>query len=91
MSKCTKIERHFSLNNRDIKQVDKLELASHGQPYDLSNFDYKFSRMLKNTNDKVLQQWLSKICDILIAVRALCVINKNCAMRRIEVFIFYLY
>ncbi|XP_014484361.1 PREDICTED: dynein heavy chain 7, axonemal-like [Dinoponera quadriceps] len=51
----------------DIKQVDKLELASFGQSYDLSNFAYKFSKMLKSTNDKVLHQWLSKICDILAA------------------------
>ncbi|XP_032686024.1 dynein heavy chain 7, axonemal-like isoform X4 [Odontomachus brunneus] len=51
----------------NIKQVDKRELASHGQPYDLPSFEYKFSRMLRSTNDKVLQQWLSKICDILVA------------------------
>ncbi|XP_025152591.1 dynein heavy chain 7, axonemal-like [Harpegnathos saltator] len=51
----------------DIKQVDKLELASFGKSYDLPSFDYKFSRMLRSTNDKVLQQWLSRICDILVA------------------------
>lgn len=55
-------------NCREIKQVNVQELASYGQPYDLSSFDYIVSKTARKTNDD-LKQWLLTICDILLAVR----------------------
>ncbi|RLU26562.1 hypothetical protein DMN91_000358 [Ooceraea biroi] len=50
-----------------VKQVDKQELASYGKSYDLSSFDFQFSRILRSTNDDLLKRWLPKICNILLA------------------------
>lgn len=43
----------------------------YGQSYDLSKFDYKFLKILKDTSDDLLKRWLPKICNILLAVRNL--------------------
>ncbi|KAG5343357.1 DYH7 protein, partial [Acromyrmex heyeri] len=50
----------------EVRQVDIQELASYRQPYDLSKFDYKFLRILKDTSDDLLKRWLPKICNILL-------------------------
>ncbi|KAL6428106.1 hypothetical protein ACFW04_008466 [Cataglyphis niger] len=49
-----------------LKQIDKKELASYRQPYDLSAFDHKVMTVLRNTSDILLNQWLPKICNILL-------------------------
>ncbi|XP_011702284.1 PREDICTED: dynein heavy chain 7, axonemal-like isoform X3 [Wasmannia auropunctata] len=50
----------------EVRQVDKRELTSQRQSYDLSKFDYKFLRILKDTSDDLLKRWLPKICNILL-------------------------
>ncbi|KAL0118214.1 hypothetical protein PUN28_009103 [Cardiocondyla obscurior] len=52
---------------KEAKQVDKRELASYKQSYDLSKFDNKFLRILRNTSDDLLKRWLPKISNILFA------------------------
>lgn len=59
----------ISNNCREVKQVDKKELASYARPYDLSTFDHKFMTILRNTSDDLLKRWLPKICNILLMVR----------------------